>query len=267
MSTAYSEVARFHGHECPGMTVGLRAAELAVARLGRHSEDNELMATAETISCAVDAIQLITGCTFGKRNLVHLDHGKNAFSFWRRSDGAGIRVSAKPGSAAYRGEEIWQLAEKVEDGTASADEQRRFGELQAARIQRILTAPAEDILLVEELQGELPERSRLQPTAACEGCGDQTSTAILHFHRGRMLCPPCHLDAHGGSLPADHSHHDHSYAANAGHAHGHSHGENGHSHAEHAHAGHSHGEHSHAEHSHAGHSHGEHSHAEHGHGH
>jgi formylmethanofuran dehydrogenase subunit E len=30
--------------------------------------------------CAVDAIRFLTGCTFGKGNLVHLDHGKNARS-------------------------------------------------------------------------------------------------------------------------------------------------------------------------------------------
>jgi formylmethanofuran dehydrogenase subunit E len=257
MSTAYSEVARFHGHECPGMTIGLRAAELAVARLGRHSEDNELMATAETISCAVDAIQLITGCTFGKRNLAHLDHGKNAFSFWRRADGTGLRLSARPGSDAFRSEEIWQLGEKLEDGTADAAERARFAELQAARIKRILDAPIDELFLLEELHGAAPERARIAQSASCEGCGDLTSTAILHFHRGRMLCPPCHLDAHGGSLPHEHGHADHSYAANVGHSHGHSHGEHGHSHGEH---GHSHGHsHSHGEHGHA-HSHGEHAH-------
>ena len=250
MTIAYSEVARFHGHECPGMTVGLRAAELAVDRLGRHSDDNELMATAETISCAVDAIQLITGCTFGKRNLAHLDHGKNAFSFWRRSDGAGLRLSARPGSDVFRSEELWQLGEKIESGTAGPAERSRFAELQAARIQRILTAEVEDLFEVTELRGTAPERARIAASAPCEGCGDPTSTAVLHFHRGRMLCPPCHLGAHGGELPHDHGHHDHSYAANAGHAHGHSH-----SHGEHSHAEHSHGEHSHAEHSHGQHSH------------
>jgi formylmethanofuran dehydrogenase subunit E len=257
------------------MTVGLRAAEFAVARLGRNGPDNELMATAETISCAVDAIQLITGCTFGKRNLVHLDNGKNAYSFWRRSDGAGIRVTARPGSDAYRTEELWQLSEKVEDGSASAEEQNRFAELQAARIQRILSAPVEDILIVEELSGQVPERGKLAPTAECEGCAEQTSTVILHFHRGRMLCPPCHLAAHGGSLPAGHSHHDHSYAANAGHAHG------GHSHGGHSHGGHSHGDHGHSHdghsqdarsnhdhgHSHDGHSHHDRSNHDHGHSH
>lgn len=54
------------------------------------------MAIVETNMCAVDAIQYLTGCTFGKGNLVHLDHGKNAYTFIRRSDGRAIRVATRP---------------------------------------------------------------------------------------------------------------------------------------------------------------------------
>jgi formylmethanofuran dehydrogenase subunit E len=197
------------------MAVGIRAAELAVQRLGRHSPQNELMVTAGIDNCALDAIQVVTGCTFGKRNLVTVDNGKYAFTFWRRSDGAGLRVSAKAGSDAYRDEQTWALSDRIENGTASAEDEARFAELQAARLQRILALPVEELLVVEEISGEVPERSRVQPSAPCEGCDELTSTAVLHFHRGRMLCPQCHLDAHGGSLPAGHSHHDHSFAANA----------------------------------------------------
>jgi formylmethanofuran dehydrogenase subunit E len=220
MSTAYQDVARFHGHECPGMSIGLRVAELAVERLGRHSPDNELVATTETDACAVDAIQVLTGCTFGKRNLLHVANGKDIFSFWRRSDGAGLRVSARAGSDAYRDERTWALAKLIENGTATDSDRSLFAELQAARIQRILAAPAEEILVVEELESEVPDRHPLRPSAPCEGCGDMTSTDILHNHRGRMLCPPCHLDAHGGVLPPDHAHHDHSHQ---GHQHAHHH--------------------------------------------
>ncbi len=37
--------------------------------------------------CGVDAIQVLTGCTYGKGNLIHRDLGKMAFSFYRRTDG------------------------------------------------------------------------------------------------------------------------------------------------------------------------------------
>ena len=35
----------------------------------------------------------MAGCTFGKGNLVFLDHGKQVYTFFRRSDGEGVRVA------------------------------------------------------------------------------------------------------------------------------------------------------------------------------
>lgn len=225
MTLSYDDVARFHGHECPGMTFGMRVAEVAVSRLGRNETGNEIVVLAETDSCAVDAIQVLTGCTFGKRNLVHRDNGKSSFSFWRRSDGARLRVSARPGSDAYRDEQIWALSDRIEQGQATDDDRRLFADLQAARIQRILAAPSEQLVVVDEPTEEMPGRNHVRPSAPCEGCGDLTSTAILHDHRGRMLCPPCHLDAHGGVLPPDHAHHGQGHAHDHGHHdhHAHSH--------------------------------------------
>ncbi len=219
----YTDVLRFHGHECPGAAVGLRMAEVAVARLGRNSRDNRVIAVSETDSCSVDAVQVVAGCTYGTRTLVHEDNGKNAFTFWRGSDGAGIRVKAKPGSDAFRSAEIWALATKVEDGTATADERQRFTELQSARIERILAAPVEDVLVVEQVDGEAPAAKPLAPYDACADCGEQTSIATLHNHRGRIICPACHLAAHGGVMPPDHGHHNPGHHHPGHHPHDHHH--------------------------------------------
>ena len=59
--------------------------------MGR-AEDEEVVAMVETDMCAVDGIQSLTGCTFGKGNLLYKDHGKLAFTFYRRSDGKGVRL-------------------------------------------------------------------------------------------------------------------------------------------------------------------------------
>ncbi|WP_248965810.1 FmdE family protein [Sphaerisporangium perillae] len=215
----YAQVTRFHGHKCPGSAVGLRIAQVALAALGRHGADNEIVAVGETDSCAIDSVQVLTGCTLGNRHLIQEDHGKVAFTFWRVSDGAGLRVTAKPGSEAFRSDEAWALAHKVESGTATEEERGRFSRGQAERVEHLLTAPVEDILLVETVSEEAPAAKKLQPHAPCDGCDEQTSTSVLHDHRGRLLCPPCHLAAHGGVLPPDHAghHHDH-------HAHHHGHG-------------------------------------------
>jgi formylmethanofuran dehydrogenase subunit E len=208
---AYSEVIRFHGHECPGAAFGLRVAEAAVARLGRHTGDNDLIAVAETDACAVDAVQVITGCTFGKRNLQYEDYGKNAFTFWRISDGTGVRIQARPDGVAFRTAEIWALARKKEAGTATAEEAKRFGSLQEERTRRLLELPEDEVLVIEEVEGDVPFRKAQHSFAPCERCGEPASVERLHYHRNRMLCPTCHLEAHDGKLPADHggSHHHH----------------------------------------------------------
>ena len=80
-------VVQFHGHFCPGLAIGVRAAELALREIGPRAADEEIVAIVESDMCGVDAIQFMTGCTFGKGNLIHLDYGKNAFTFIRCSDG------------------------------------------------------------------------------------------------------------------------------------------------------------------------------------
>jgi formylmethanofuran dehydrogenase subunit E len=226
----YSDVIRFHGHECPGAALGVRIAEIAVARYGRHTPDNEIVALAETDACGVDAVQVLTGCTYGKRNLRHEDNGKTAFTFWRRGEDTGVRVLARFGTDAYRDETTWALADKIADGTATGADRDTFASLQAARIQRILAAPADELLSVETVAVEPPAPKAVAPSEPCEKCGEPTSVEILHNHRGAMLCAGCHLDAHGGALPADHGPghaHDHSHPR-AHHHHGH---ESGHAHA------------------------------------
>jgi formylmethanofuran dehydrogenase subunit E len=92
-------IIEFHGHMCAGLAMGIRAAEVALEEIGAHSPDEEVVAIVETDMCGVDAIQFLTGCTFGKGNLVHRDFGKNAYTFIRRSDGKAIRLSPTPRSA------------------------------------------------------------------------------------------------------------------------------------------------------------------------
>ena len=85
---------QFHGHLCPGLALGYRVAKAALRELkAERPQDEELVAIVENDSCAVDAIQFITGCTFGKGNLVFRDHGKHVYTFYNRRSGEGVRVS------------------------------------------------------------------------------------------------------------------------------------------------------------------------------
>ena len=93
-SEIIEDVIHFHGHWCPGLALGIRVAQIALAEIG-HSSDEEIVAICETDMCGVDAIQFLTGCTLGKGNLIIRPYGKMAFSFYRRKDGKSIRVVLK----------------------------------------------------------------------------------------------------------------------------------------------------------------------------
>src|SRR5690554_6229910 len=59
---SFEEVTRFHGHGCPGLALDYRIAVTALRALGGdRAPDEELVAVVENDSCAVDAIQVVTG--------------------------------------------------------------------------------------------------------------------------------------------------------------------------------------------------------------
>ncbi len=106
------DMVRFHSHMLPGLTVGIWAAEAALREVGPHFSDEKVVTLTETNMGTADVIQYLTGCTFGKGNHSHLDHGKNAYTFIRRSDGKAIRVSTLAG-AFGRSTEHDKLSSKV----------------------------------------------------------------------------------------------------------------------------------------------------------
>src|SRR4030067_2036519 len=120
----------FHGHSCPGLVIGIRAAELALQKLA-HADKEDLVAVVETDMCGVDAIQFLAGCTFGKGNLIHKDFGKSAFSFYDRSKNVGFRAVLRPDISGDIGSELRSLTKKVETGTAGQEESNRGRELKA----------------------------------------------------------------------------------------------------------------------------------------
>ena len=81
----------FHGHCCPGLTIGILACNRAREHLSR-AQDEEVVAVVENNSCMADAVQALTGCTFGKGNLLFRDWGKMAVSFHLREAQRAFRV-------------------------------------------------------------------------------------------------------------------------------------------------------------------------------
>lgn len=50
----------FHGHICPGLVLGYKAAVIAMSELGiTRAKDEELVAIVENDACGVDAINIL----------------------------------------------------------------------------------------------------------------------------------------------------------------------------------------------------------------
>ena len=98
LESLWQQCVAFHGHGCGGLAVGFRAVLYAweLFESDSTSEDEEIVCIAETDACGVDAIQALLSCTVGKGNLIFNLQGKNAFSFYRRSDGKSFRLVLRP---------------------------------------------------------------------------------------------------------------------------------------------------------------------------
>jgi formylmethanofuran dehydrogenase subunit E len=165
----YEEIVEFHGHKCPGLSIGYRMAAAAMGALGVvRAGDEELVAIVENDSCGVDALQMVTGCTFGKGNLVFRDYGKPAFTLYSRTRSKGVRVLFLDGSIPA---ELRSDREK--------------------RMYFILGAAAEEILEISSVPFAPPERARILHTVTCELCGESVMETRTRSVGGKTVCIPC----------------------------------------------------------------------------
>jgi formylmethanofuran dehydrogenase subunit E len=188
---AFKKCVEFHGHTCPGIAIGFRAAQILMDQLGaRKAPDEELVAVVETDACGADAIQVMTGCTFGKGNFVFKNYGKHAFSLTDRKQGRTFRVCLRPG-ALNLSRDHRALIEKVRSGQASKDETDQYGRLQRERIESILKAPAESLFKIEEVPPFIPPEAKIVESAPCDFCGELTKINMLREIDGRKACISC----------------------------------------------------------------------------
>lgn len=188
---SFEECVRFHGHACPGLATGYRVATAAMNTLGvERPNDEEIVCVAETDACGVDAIQMVTGCTAGKGNLIIRDYGKHAFSFYARQSGRAVRILISrmdmPDSS-----EMNAIRKKVFSGNATSAEQARFDSLKKASLERILAAPEESLLTITKLEGKPPREARIFASVSCARCGEPVADAKTRLIEGSRVCIPC----------------------------------------------------------------------------
>lgn len=184
-------IADFHGHLCPELVIGYRAALCAQKRLLLNLVDTaNLRVIAENTTSAVDAIQQLMGCTFGNGRLVALDYGKHAYTFLS-GDGAGLRLTLKEmGSppAAFIDLETRLLGSRVtlHDTAAYQAELDR-------RIVALLRFTDEELFDSRSAHVDWLPPASISALVPCRRCGELVAPPQLVETPAGELCRPCAL--------------------------------------------------------------------------
>lgn len=190
-SDAWKKAVDFHGHVCPGLAIGFKAATAGMEWLKQNrSEDEELIAIVETNACSADAVQVLTGCTFGKGNFIFKDHGKMVFSLVSRLSGNGVRVALRAG-AFQPNERHMELIQKIRTETATEEERSEFRSLHEQRSTGILEKDPAELFTIESITVELPPKANIEPSMSCAQCQEPTMQSRLEEKDGVLVCKTC----------------------------------------------------------------------------
>jgi formylmethanofuran dehydrogenase subunit E len=186
----FQECARFHGHVCPGLAIGYAAVK-AGSRLLKLSaaEDEEIVAFVENDSCAVDAVQVLLGCTFGKGNLIFRDWGKQVFTFLDRGAGRAVRVSLR--ERLPHSDERHALKKKLDAGEATDAEKQLWGKLRKQAVTELISVDSDKYFEIREIQMEMPPHAQIVATRPCDICRESTTVNRLIEREGSLICREC----------------------------------------------------------------------------
>ena len=192
----FSEVTKFHGHVCPGSAIGYKAVEAGLNELkSEMSQDEEIIAVVENDSCAVDAVQVLTGCTFGKGNLIFKDHGKQVYTFINRKTNDAVRVSLNDSfSVDTLAPQLGKLRALVNSGVATELEKDDLKQMVVEVSEEILEIPNNKMFHVEHVEVELPEKAKICKSVKCSKCGEMVSEHRSRVRNGEIICIPCFED-------------------------------------------------------------------------
>ena len=166
LKKTWEDCAAFHGHVCPGLTIGYKAALYAADIMELNfSDDEQVVCIAENDACGIDAIQVMLGCSIGKGNLLFRLRGKQAFSFYNRTTGKSVRLVLKP--------KPYEM-----------DKAESFSYYQQL--------PCAEMFDVKPVPQPVPERARIFGSIACEICGEMTAEQMITLQGGKKLCPDCY---------------------------------------------------------------------------
>lgn len=169
MKFKYNDVVKFHGHSCPGLAGGYKMTLAALDFLQtQRPKDEELVAIVENDACGVDAVQYISGYTFGKGNLIFKDFGKMVYTFYDRKSKKAVRVSRK-------------TAKKEKLNKLSRED----------KIEEILESNFNELFKIKAVKIDEPVFARLFDTVVCDVCHETAVESKTVKLNDKTFCRSC----------------------------------------------------------------------------
>ncbi len=156
----------FHGHACPGLAIGYKAAILAkeVLKIQDINDDEDIVCVSETDACGIDAFQVIFKSTVGSGSM-RIDYkGKHAFSIYDRKSSKSIRL-------------VWKV-----DIISSTKEEK---------MNKILSLPSSDLFDIKDTKGDFPARAKIFKSIHCDKCNEITAENAIVNIGDKYYCKEC----------------------------------------------------------------------------
>lgn len=191
---SFNDVSKFHGHVCPGLTIGYMAAKAGLEELCTDRDiDEELVTIVENDACGVDAVQVVTGCTLGKGNLIYRDYGKQAFTFICRDTGKAVRVVLKSSfNIDELDPDLSKLRPRIMSGTATEAEALEFKKRMNWVSELMRKTPVEEMFDIKHLEVEIPQKARIFNSVKCAKCGEMLAESRARVQNGEFICISCY---------------------------------------------------------------------------
>lgn len=164
------QVGDYHGHICFGITMGTKMTLAAMRYLGLDPQvkNKNLIVYTEIDRCCTDAIQVITGCSLGHRNLKYVDYGKFAATFVNTTNNQAIRATIK---------ESCEIKGSPED-----------------IVEKMAKTPENEIVNIQKVTVNIPEMDLPglpKKRETCSKCGERVMDGREVIIGNKVLCKAC----------------------------------------------------------------------------
>ena len=187
----FDEVVGFHGCYCLDIAMGYRVSKALMREMGDDIKNmKDVYAYVGAPTCAVDAIQKMTGCTLGKRNLIFTNTGKSVF----------VMQNVKTGKAVRAYCHYWdnfdhvQLREQRKAAhalTATPEQKAVFETLLHRQVHGILMAAEPTLFALSNVTLAASPKSSKYISEPCAVCGEFAKVDLLRDEDGKKLCSEC----------------------------------------------------------------------------